>query len=156
MTGQVRSTKRNYVPANRMLFDFTVKCQPSPLTWKRYSWWSRSCNIKNSWQFGTCIPDGEKFVSLLQEHCKNVKVISVDETPIKEVHKYVPEKMEAFKGTMKINEVVLKRNRDSLEVRSRTCSACEGYECKHYSLGLIDLVNCILFFNNIFNFFAPL
>lgn len=92
---------------------------------------------------GLDIPNCEKLVSVLQEHCK-VNVKQVLETSINEVDKHVPTNIAPFEGTMKVHEIIYKKNTSKLQVRSRTCTACED-QCKHYYLGSINLIDCILF-----------
>jgi hypothetical protein len=90
------------------------------------------------------IPNCDTLVTLLQDNCKSVCVKKVEELSINEVDSQVPKNLEAFKGTMKIHEVVYKKTSNRLEVRSRSCRICQEDKCKHYFLGTIQLVHCIL------------
>lgn len=91
------------------------------------------------------IPNCETLVTVLLENCKSVCVKTVNELSITEVDGHIPKKLEPFKGTMKIHEAVFKKNSNYLEVRSRSCRICQEDKCKHYFLGTIQLVHCILF-----------
>lgn len=78
-------------------------------------------------------------VKELREACKGITIFSVDDPSISEIDKYIPHTIAAFKGTLKIHEIVWRSTYPSeLFVRRLSCLKCFA-RCDHYGLGVVKL-----------------
>ncbi|XP_063225527.1 uncharacterized protein LOC134532701 [Bacillus rossius redtenbacheri] len=88
---------------------------------------------------GKDVSNFETFVKVLEDNCKGVKLFTVKEKEIESLEEYLhleEKKIEAFKGTLQVHQVVYcSRKRSSgLQFRSSSCFSCQQ-KCVHFFLG---------------------
>ncbi|XP_046972969.1 uncharacterized protein LOC124539689 [Vanessa cardui] len=89
---------------------------------------------------GTDITSIDKFMTVLQTHT-NVTVIAVNETDVRMREQKIPSKLDTFKGTLKVHQVLWQLHCDRLTLRSSSCFKCTcGQICDHGKhLGFIKI-----------------
>lgn len=75
-------------------------------------------------------------VEVLKEKCKKIYIDTVEETPMKDIDKLIPDSLETFKGTMAAHQFTwTKEFPKKVHFNSVSCYACKpGTECKHFKL----------------------
>lgn len=78
-----------------------------------------------------------KFITLLQDRCKGVKLFEVLEEDIKKIDDLLHiDNIKSFRGTLGVHQVLYNDSLPSLQFRSLSCfqEKCIMEECQHYSL----------------------
>lgn len=89
---------------------------------------------------GNDIPNIDCLVKGLRENTK-INIFVIPKEDFAAYEHYVPQKLQTFKGTLKVHEVTWDQKRKAeLQVRRLSCMKCAASEkCLHYSLGRIDI-----------------
>lgn len=83
---------------------------------------------------GQDIDSFQTFLKVLEDNVRRVKICVVTQEEIDSMKAVVPSSIPAFKGTMKVHQVVYhKESPDNLIMKSLSCFSC--FECEHNSLG---------------------
>lgn len=96
---------------------------------------------------GTDIPNFQTLYEKVKKEICGVKILTVNESELETIeNEHLPKFIPAFKGTMRVHEVIWNKGFSSLQMRRLSCLQCPRTKsCPHYGLGTIQLrPTCIL------------
>lgn len=92
----------------------------------------------------------EALATVLQEKCKNILILVIEEEQITEIDELVPAEIQTFTGTMKVHQITwTKEHPHTIYFNSVSCYDCAaGTKCSHYNLAGSPMVRQEVAANN--------
>ncbi|KAF6200319.1 hypothetical protein GE061_006622 [Apolygus lucorum] len=85
---------------------------------------------------GNDILNVESFIEALSKKLENVVLFQVESSSIQDSIKSLPQNVSSFKGSMKVHQVVWRREVKHLEMKMLSCFVCQyKRKCKHHTIG---------------------
>lgn len=88
---------------------------------------------------GTDLPTFQVLYDTLQRTCENVKLFLVNKEDIEKIDSLIEKDIPSCAGTMKIHQVVWRKQAQNLEMRRLSCFNCGTTKnCSHYGIGVFN------------------